>query len=233
LISSLVLNANGDGLAITSKGKTAAEMMVFARYVMFSEVYWHHAVRSATAMFQRAFFELRQTLNLDRLSRLTDEPFAQAILAASAHHPAGELVESLFGDQRRLYKRWGQFSCFDTPDIFAKLARQPYGQLVKVAEQLATLLSDRLQTPLTTLDVLVDAPPPGLEVQFEIEVRNPKNDINRPLGELSPVVQALAKVQFDDYVKQVRLFLHPRLADDLKNISPEPILWEAIRAVGL
>ena len=30
--------------------------MVFARYVMFSDVYWHHAVRSATAMFQRAFY---------------------------------------------------------------------------------------------------------------------------------------------------------------------------------
>ncbi len=50
LIGSLCLNAAGDGLAITEKGKTAAEMMVFARYVMFSEVYWHHTVRSATAM---------------------------------------------------------------------------------------------------------------------------------------------------------------------------------------
>ena len=27
--------------------RTAAEMLVFARYVMFSEVYWHHAVRAA------------------------------------------------------------------------------------------------------------------------------------------------------------------------------------------
>ena len=43
LIGSLCLNEAGDGLAITDKGKTAAEMMVFARYVMFSEVYWHHA----------------------------------------------------------------------------------------------------------------------------------------------------------------------------------------------
>ena len=50
LIQSLCLNEAGDRLAITDKGKTAAEMMVFARYVMFSEVYWHHAVRSATAM---------------------------------------------------------------------------------------------------------------------------------------------------------------------------------------
>ena len=48
LIQSLLVNGNGDGLAISSKGKTAAELMVFARYVMFSEVYWHHTVRSAT-----------------------------------------------------------------------------------------------------------------------------------------------------------------------------------------
>ena len=36
LVGSLCLNAVGDGLAISEKGKTAAEMMVFARYVMFS-----------------------------------------------------------------------------------------------------------------------------------------------------------------------------------------------------
>jgi HD superfamily phosphohydrolase len=56
LMNSLIVNEAGDGLAITSKGRTAAEMMVFARYVMFSEVYWHHAVRAATTMFARAFF---------------------------------------------------------------------------------------------------------------------------------------------------------------------------------
>ena len=66
LIGSLCLNEAGDGLAITDKGKTAAEMMVFARYVMFSEVYWHHAVRSATAMFQRAIFTAARQARLDR-----------------------------------------------------------------------------------------------------------------------------------------------------------------------
>ena len=39
-------------------------MMVFSRYVMFSEVYWHHAVRSATAMLQRAFYLLYDALDL-------------------------------------------------------------------------------------------------------------------------------------------------------------------------
>jgi HD superfamily phosphohydrolase len=38
LIQSLCLNEAGDRLAITDKGKTAAELMVFARCVMFREV---------------------------------------------------------------------------------------------------------------------------------------------------------------------------------------------------
>ncbi len=72
LIGSLCLNAAGDGLAVTDKGKTAAEMLIFSRYIMFSEVYWHHAVRSATAMFQRAFYLLHAALDLDALFRLPD-----------------------------------------------------------------------------------------------------------------------------------------------------------------
>jgi len=36
LIQSLLVNESGDGLAISSKGKTAAELMVFARYVQRS-----------------------------------------------------------------------------------------------------------------------------------------------------------------------------------------------------
>ena len=44
LIGAFCIGPNRDQLVITEKGKTAAEMMVFARYVMFSEVYWHRTV---------------------------------------------------------------------------------------------------------------------------------------------------------------------------------------------
>src|SRR6187401_3043558 len=79
LIGSLCLNQAGDGLAITDKGRTAAEMMVFARYVMFSEVYWHHGVRSATAMLQRAFYLLHGQLDLDSLFRLSEGPMIEQL----------------------------------------------------------------------------------------------------------------------------------------------------------
>jgi hypothetical protein len=83
------------------------------------------------------------------------------------------------------------------------------------------------------LDVLVDAPPPGLEVQFEIEIRDMKRQTSRPLAELSPMVQSLARVQFDDYVKQVRVFLHPRLTALAEDVSSEPVLLEALEGLGL
>jgi hypothetical protein len=79
----------------------------------------------------------------------------------------------------------------------------------------------------------VDAPPPGLEVQFEIEIRDVKRKTSRPLTELSPMVQSLARVQFDDYVKQVRVFLHPRLTALSEDVQPEPVLLEALAGLGL
>ena len=79
LLASLCLNANGESLAITEKGRTAAELMVFARYVMFSEVYWHHAVRSATAMLQRIVWLSRDHLDTNLLVQSTENTFVQQI----------------------------------------------------------------------------------------------------------------------------------------------------------
>jgi hypothetical protein len=61
-------------------------------------------------------------------------------------------------------------------------------------------------------EVLVDAPPAELEVDFDIEIFYPKDCVYRRLGDVSPVVRTLAKEQFDDYVKRVRIFVHPRIA---------------------
>ena len=87
LIQSLTLDAAGTGLAITAKGRTAAELMVFARYVMFSEVYWHHAVRSATAMLTRAFLELHRSLPLDDLLTMGDADLVRAMQQAAGDGP--------------------------------------------------------------------------------------------------------------------------------------------------
>ncbi len=219
LIGSLCVNQHGDGLAISDKGRTAAEMMVFARYVMFSEVYWHHAVRCATAMLQRAFFLLRERLDLDRLFRLDQQGVVHELLTAAARDPAGELLQGLFGPVRQLYKRFAQFSAFQHPERYRQLARKPYAFLAVCAENLADVLRDRLQMPVHAHEVLFDAPPVKLEVQFDIQIHFPKEDCYRSLGEVSPVVKTLAHSQFDDYVKRVRVFVHPRLTPHLERLG--------------
>lgn len=218
LIGSMCLNAAGDGLAITEKGKTAAEMMVFARYVMFSEVYWHHGVRAATAMLQRAFYLLHGMLDLDGLFRLSEGPLIARLEATAAGGAAGELIEGLFGPHRRLYKRLAQYSLIDEPQLYEQLARRPYPWLAACAQQLALEASTALSRVIAPHEILLDAPPVHREVEFTIDVYFPKSQQYRPLGEISPVVRALG-LQFDDYVKRVRLFAHPRVVDELNRFS--------------
>jgi HD superfamily phosphohydrolase len=226
LIGSLCLNETGDALAITDKGKTAAEMMVFARYVMFSEVYWHHAVRSATAMLQRAVYLVRDVVDFSELQMLTERPMTEKLRSAAGSGPAGELLDGLFGAERRLYKRLAQYSYFEEPEFYRLLARQPYAQLLACSERLAAIFSRELGIDVAAHEILVDAPPVELEVEFDVDVYFPKQGVYRRLGEVSPVVRTLASEQFDDYVKRVRLFAHPRLTATLTKL---PGLAERLR----
>ncbi|MDC0934691.1 HD domain-containing protein [Pirellulales bacterium] len=231
LVQSLCLNAAGDHLAITDKGKTAAEMMVFARYVMFSEVYWHHAVRSATAMLQRAFFDVHPALDLAKIFALTDQPLIDVVRRSAADNDPGAaaLLDGLFGDARRLYKRIGQYSLFQERELYERLARRPYPWLKLLSEELARRFSELLSQPIASHELLIDAPPTALEVQFKIDVFYPKEDCYRSLGEVSPVVRALAEKQFDDYVKRVRLFVHPRISDELQR--PDQVARAVVGAI--
>jgi hypothetical protein len=59
----------------------------------------------------------------------------------------------------------------------------------------------------------------GLEVQFNVDLWFAKQQMYRPLGEVSPVVRALAREQFDDYVKRVRVFVSPTVRERIA-LSP-------------
>ncbi|NIL96629.1 MAG: HD domain-containing protein [Planctomycetales bacterium] len=229
LIGSLRLNEAGDGLAIGEKGKTAAEMLVFARYVMFSEVYWHHAVRAATAMFQQAFFLLHGSLDMDALFRETEPVMIREMLKTAGQTGAEELLEGLFGPVRRLYKRLHQYSFLQDRELYRQLAQRPYPQLAACAEKLAHLASQALGCRIAPHEILFDAPPVSREVEFKVDVYFAKPDRYRRLDEVSPVVRALAHEQFDDYVKCVRIFAHPRIRDRLATHQHLPrLIREAV-----
>jgi len=233
LIGSLCLNAKGNGLAVTDKGRTAAEMMVFARYVMFSEVYWHQAVRSATAMLQRAFYLLHGQLDLDPLFRLAEQPMIDAMTEAAGSGPAAELLSGLFGPARRLYKRVAEYSFFQERTLYEQIARKPYPWLAACSEQFAEAASKAIGRRIAPDEILIDAPPVKREVEFHVDVNFKKEGVYRPLAEVSPAVHTLAMRQFDDYVKRVRIFVHPSLAAELRGLTTLPaIVDETLRRMA-
>lgn len=213
LVASLCVGADGERLAITEKGITAAELLVFARYVMFSEVYWHHTVRAATAMLQRAVWLLLEVIDPDSFVRLDDASFSAWILAASAGGPAERLVSGIFGPRRAVWKRLASFDARNGAEVHRRLAGRPYPESVAIARRLAGLLGNRIGMHVDAASLLVDAPPAEREVEFRLDVRigSGSGCRWRNLDAMSPAVRALAHEQFDELVKRSRIFVPPEI----------------------
>ncbi|MFN3192719.1 MAG: HD domain-containing protein [Aureliella sp.] len=216
LIQSFCIDRSSNRLAITSKGKTAAEMMVFARYVMFSEVYWHHTVRSVTAMLQRLVYELRDQAKVLEWVTMSDAQFASWAISQSslpsASPTAVQLAEGLFSGRRAPFKRLGQFSFNEQPDAHRLLAGRPYDELHELACSVSRSLCRKCGVAESDGLILLDAPPVKLEVQFKLQVvESTQARHSVPLASISPVVNSLATEQFDQYVKKVRIFAAPEL----------------------
>ncbi len=89
------------GVGLREKGLSALESLLFAKYQMYRNVYWQHAVRSATAMYKRLVEDALQSgaLQVDALAGYTDE----GILHALERRDPPPLVAAI--RERRLYKR--------------------------------------------------------------------------------------------------------------------------------
>lgn len=227
LISQLCVGPDSRSLAITDKARTAAEMMVFARYVMFSEVYWHHTVRSATAMLQRVVWEILRSPRgvdaggvwlLNTWQKISEAEFIAKLIEFSQGTPVDSMVDGLFGPKRVLYKRLAEYHSLESLEIHRALARRPYPALVDFGNRLGERIAEEAKIDIKPHDVLVDAPPMKLEVQFNVQVRQSSGDFLH-LGELSPVARTLASHQFDNLVKRVRIFVAPHLKETLRKFD--------------
>ena len=124
-----------------------------------------------------------------------------------------------------LYKRVAQFDSFCEPELHRSISKLPYAQLVELSRELSRWIQREHSIPIDPHDILIDAPPASCEVQFDLRVRL-KSDQFRDLFELSPVVQSLATRQFDEMVKRVRVFVHPRLQASIKKVNIAEMLRE-------
>jgi len=88
-------------MGVLEKGLSALESLLFAKHQMYRNVYWHHAVRGATAMYKRLVDDALSAGFLDArgLVGLTDEGLLNRLEAGGPQPLLNALRE------RRLYKR--------------------------------------------------------------------------------------------------------------------------------
>lgn len=100
-------------VGVHEKGVAALESLLFAKYQMFRNVYWHHAVRAATVMYKRVVEDalVHGLLAPDELVGATDEGLL-SLLEARAHGAASSAASVVRGldslRNRRLPKRAGE-----------------------------------------------------------------------------------------------------------------------------
>ena len=94
-------------IGLVEKGLSALESLLFAKYQMYRNVYCHHAVRSATAMYKRLVLDAlgMGALDVPTLASHTDEGLLYKLEQATS--PPSPLLAAL--RERRLYKR--AFEC--------------------------------------------------------------------------------------------------------------------------
>ena len=235
LLNALTLNATDDGLAVESKGVISAEIFLFCRYTMYSEVYWHHTVRSLSAMLELAWADMvqREGPGLhahDLTSRLLGGSDDDLLRGLAAEAPPGTIAADVLAcitqDRRRPYKRavtWAR-SYADAEKVKAYAAiyhatpLDHSAMVNRLRHALGALADPTRGRPLPPGALILDVPPRDKDKQPDIPVHHPRGGQGSGawsmLSDESAVVRGIGE-DFMRRVKKIRLFVHPSYADRL------------------
>ena len=147
LINSLVLVPHPvhgtPTVGIHEKGLSALESLLFAKYQMYRNVYWHHAVRSATAMYKRlvAVALEANAVDANAVARFTDEGLLVKLEATSLPPDAASMLAGIRG--RRLHKRTYECPAATLGDEVGEWIASDYALTRRVEDALADELGLR------------------------------------------------------------------------------------------
>ena len=204
----------GTHLAVTEKGRVDAEFIAVARYAMFSEVYWHHTVRSFTAMIRRALqsaFSWRDhPLKVEQLLRWSDDLILRQLEEGAAENATDgtkELVHLV--SQRQPYARLFTLRKEDSEALYEALTARR-NELMKGDHwsEDKELIQDifGVAEEIEPHHLLWDIPRPGKDRLREVPIADIYGNIlERNPG---PLWSSLSE-NFEKWVRKIRLFIHP------------------------
>jgi uncharacterized protein len=160
-------------IGVLEKGLSALESLLFAKYQMYRNVYWHHAVRSATAMYKRMVEDALRTgaIDAELLPSYTDE----GLLHRLEHAAPTPLLDAL--KTRRLYKRALEWPASQLDDGFGEWVATDRERTRRAEDALASELG------FASGEVLLDFPIKTQMLGLDIPVKRRSGEIERLTGE--------------------------------------------------
>jgi len=172
LLATLTLVETSPGryeVGVQEKGVSALESLLFAKYQMYRNVYWHHAVRSATCMFKRAVRLAvgRGSVGVTELAEATDDGLMELLIARDGNALAGAIRS------RRLYKRALDLPASDVPsDVQPWIVEDP-DLLERVEDGLAR------EVGLAPGELLLDFPARSSMLGVDLPLRTRSGSVER------------------------------------------------------
>jgi HD superfamily phosphohydrolase len=160
-------------IGIREKGLSALESLLFAKYQMYRNVYWHHAVRSATAMYKRLVADAiaQGALRVGTLASFSDE----ALLHQLEERAPSSLLQGL--RERRLYKRAFECPSAELPDDAAEWIASDRRLVAAAEDQIAR------EVGLEPGELLLDYPAKTLMLDLDLPVLQRNGNVKRLTGE--------------------------------------------------
>ena len=177
LTNSLVIVDDPDtgrsALGVQEKALSALESLLFAKYQMYRNVYWHHAVRSATAMYKRLVEDAVKAgvVDVDSLARHTDE----GLLHALEKKGPPPLLTAL--KERRLYKRAAEWPAAELDVERVEWIATDRAKVAGIENELAR------EFKLGPGELLLDYPAKTQMLGLDIPVLRRTGDVERLTGE--------------------------------------------------
>jgi len=156
-------------VGVQEKGVSALESLLFAKYQMYRNVYWHHAVRSATCMFKRAVrgAVARGSVTVEAIAEATDDGLMEQLITRDGNALAAAIRA------RRLHKRALDLPASDVPaDVESWVSDDP-DLLQGVEDALAR------EVGLDPGDLLLDFPARSSMLGVDLPLRTRSGAVER------------------------------------------------------
>jgi uncharacterized protein len=172
LLATLTLVETASGryeVGVLEKGVSALESLLFAKYQMYRNVYWHHAVRSATCMFKRAVRGAvsRGTLTMTAIAEATDDGLMEQLITRDGNALAAAIRA------RRLHKRALDLPASDVPERAEPWVAEDPALVERVEDALAR------EVGLAPGDLLLDFPARSSMLGVDLPLRTRGGSVER------------------------------------------------------